>query len=519
MPIFDFHIHPSLKELLAPEEAMLSPWSKIEAKLKIGKLFGQETQIGINSLFNHTLNSQANLSQLQQAGVNIAGVVLYSIEKNIARGVLERKVASKGKINPLDPDVLLSVRDSPSYYTWLCKNMDSLLKHSVSADGKASFRFINSINEYEPDAINTLHGICLIEGIHCLMDDPDAPDAEESLYRNLADFQQRYKTKILAINLAHMQATPFFTHAFGIQFIKDELFYPKGNGITQAGMRMVKELYKQNILTDLKHLSFVARQQLIELQKSSYSGIPLICTHAGLTGTSTRKRGAQLYEKPIERQGVWEVRHVKRRGYLSNSAFNHSSINLYDEEVIDILRSEGLIGLSLDQRILGFPAEIIGYQWNVFPTDHEYISAEEAPAFFQPYTDPSIIPIIHDPESALTGDEVQAQEPITIEIHYSYFLNQLIHFLRIVKQAGIPFKKAIRQICIGSDFDGLINPIDCCNNATELPAFREEIFRRLKSGRKIWEEAGIAKKDVDVEELVDGLFYSNALQFLQNHFK
>ncbi|WP_290797598.1 membrane dipeptidase [Flavihumibacter sp. UBA7668] len=519
MPIFDFHIHPSLKELLAPEEARLSPWSKIEAKLKIGKLFGQETQIGINSLFNHTLNSQANLSQLQQAGVNLAGIVLYSIEKNIARGVLERKVASNGRINPLDPAVLISIRDTPSYYSWLCKNIDSLLKHSDSEGGKARFRFINSINEYQPDATNIVHGICMIEGIHCLMDDPDAPDAEESLFRNLADFQQRYKTKIFAINLAHMQAMPFFTHAFGIQFIKDELFYPKGNGITQAGKRIVKELYKQNILTDLKHLSFVARQQLIELHKYSYPGIPLICTHAAFTGISSRNRYAQLYEKPVERMGVWEIRHVKRRGHLSNSAFNHSSINLYDEEVIDILRSGGLIGLSLDQRILGYPAEIIGYQWNIFPTDHEYISAEEALAFFQPYTDPSNVPIIRDPESAQTGEEIQAQEPITSEIHYSYFLNQLIHFLHIVKQAGIPFNKAIGQICIGSDFDGLINPIDCCNNATEMPEFQYEIYRRLKRGRKIWKESGIAKKEVDIEQLVDGLFYSNALHFLQNHFK
>lgn len=81
MPLFDFHIHPSLKKLLSPASAALTPWSKIEAKLSIGKLFGQETQIGINALFNHALNSQANLRQLQKAGINLAGIVLYESKK------------------------------------------------------------------------------------------------------------------------------------------------------------------------------------------------------------------------------------------------------------------------------------------------------------------------------------------------------------------------------------------------------------------------------------------------------
>ncbi|MBL7767913.1 MAG: hypothetical protein JNK20_03020 [Flavipsychrobacter sp.] len=515
MPLFDFHIHPSLKELLSPPSEGMTPWTKIEAKLSIGKLFGQETQIGINSLFNHALNSQANLSQLQKAGINLAGIVLYAIEKNIAVGVLSRKVASKGKIKLLDPSSLKSILQTPSYYSWLCKNMDSLQKHSVSADGKSGFRFINSMKDYQPASTSTIHGICLVEGIHCFMDDPYAKNAEQTFYQNLDDFQNRYQTRIVAINLAHMQSVPFCNHAFGIQFIEDALFYPKGYGITVAGIRIIKNLYSRNILPDLKHLSFLARKQLIQLHKTSYPAHPLLCTHAGFAGVSMRNRSAQLYEKPVWRQGVWEIRHVKRRGHLSQSAFNHSSINLYDEEIVDIIRSGGLIGLSMDQRILGFPADTIGYQWNMLPTDLEYISEAEAADFFHPFTDPADVPIINDPEAALTGDEVQEQEPVTVEVHYSYFLNQLFHFLRVAKQARIPLRKAIQHICIGSDFDGLINPIDCCNNATELPAFRTEIHRRLKRGKKIWEQAGISKSEVDVDALVEGLFYENAVQFLR----
>ena len=94
----------------------------------------------------------------------------------------------------------------------------------------------------------------------------------------------------------------------------------------------------------------------------------------------------------------------------------------------------------------------------------------------------------------------------------------VFHFLRIAKKAGIPYQRAIKHICIGSDYDGLINPIDCCTNSAGLPAFREEIRKRLKRGRKIWEGPGISKTALDVDELVDGLFFNNALTFLRQWF-
>lgn len=137
--------------------------------------------------------------------------------------------------------------------------------------------------------------------------------------------------------------------------------------------------------------------------------------------------------------------------------------------------------------------------------------------FFDFHIHPSLKELLA-PASVLTGDELEAIDPVSAEIHYNYFLNQLFHFLKIAQQARIPLEKAITQVCIGSDFDGLINPIDCCTTATAVPNFKEGVRRRLKNGRKNWDRVGIGKKAVDIDKLVEGLFYVNGVQFLHRFF-
>ena len=122
MPFFDFHCHPSLKQLLAPAGTTLTPWDQLSVKLNIGKLFGRETQIGINTIFNGVMNSQSNLTQMHKANVNLAGIIIYSIENRIAQGILLRKAANSGKINLLDPEIMRQLTNGNSYYEWTKKN-------------------------------------------------------------------------------------------------------------------------------------------------------------------------------------------------------------------------------------------------------------------------------------------------------------------------------------------------------------------------------------------------------------
>ncbi len=524
MPFFDFHCHPSLKQLLSPAGEDLTPWHDLKVKLKIGKLFGRETEIGINGLFNNVFNSQSNLKQMQRAGVNLAGIVIYSIENKIAQGIMERKVASSGKINLMDPVKFHALEKGDHYYDWTKTTMDALVNNPSPPAGiapkNASFKFINNINEYDAGDTNTVHGILILEGLHNFCNDPFSATAEADFNINFEDFKQRYNTKIFAVNIPHMQDFPAANHAFGMQIIKEELFYPTGSGFTDWGKRLIKKLYDEKILIDLKHMSFYARTQLIAQRGlQGFDDVPLICTHAGMAGCHSDDRYKYLNTRPKLQNGVWRIRHHKLKGSVQDTAFNLSSINLYDDEVVRIIRSKGLIGISLDQRILGFPTDSVAYQLNDYPYDQEYISHSEAEIFFRGYNDPADVPFYVPGENILTGDEAQVHGENSVEYHYYYFLNQVFHILQVAKKAGISIKEASSRICIGSDFDGLINTLDCCQSAEELDGFKSYLRQILTRRTSFWQPLSIKKSEVNVDELLEGIFYNNALEFLKINFR
>jgi microsomal dipeptidase-like Zn-dependent dipeptidase len=522
MPFFDFHCHPSLKQLLAPPGITLTPWDQLSVKLNIGKLFGRETQIGINTIFNGVMNSQSNLMQMHKANVNLAGVIIYSIENRIAQGILLRKAANSGKINLLDPEIMRQLSNGNSYYEWTKKTMDALVNnpHPANAsNGKPAFKFINSINEYNPDDAGTIHGLLILEGLHNFCNDPFSANGEADFENNFDDFRQRYGVRIFAVNIPHMQDFPFANHAFGMQFIKEDLFFPERRGLPDWGKRMIKKMYNNDILIDIKHMSYFTRTQLIaQRSQLGFDDRPLICTHAGVTGLHSNDRYHRLLERPKRTDGVWKIKHLKSTGLVPDSAFNHSSINLYDDEIVAILNSGGLIGISLDQRILGFPIENIAYQLNDLPFDHEYIADAEQDIFFRGFNDPGDIAPWLDMSNVLSGDDALNQGEITMEVHYSYFLNQLLHILDVAKRNRLDLNKVSRQICIGSDFDGLINPLDVCPDVTSLEAFKREIRQRLQLKRTLWKNLSFSKSDLDIDALVDGLFFNNAFEFLKKHF-
>lgn len=524
MPFFDFHCHPAFKHLLSPDSDTLTPWDDLKVKLKIGKLFGRETQVGINGLFDGVFNSQSNLKQMQKGGVNLAGVALYMVENQIAKGILERKIANSGKINLIDPVRMKELEPGNAYYKWTKRTMDALLANSTPPPGSKAaagsrFKFINSINEYNINDNKTIHGVLILEGIHNFCNDPFSHTAEADFDDNFNDFKTRYNTRILAVNIPHMQDFPCANHAFGMQFIKEELFYPNGKGFSSWGKNVIRKMYEHNILIDLKHMSYYTRTQLIaQRSMQGFEAIPLICTHAGLTGCHSNDRYKFLQTRPKLVNGVWRIRYYKPYGTVQDSSFNRSSINLYDDEIVAILNSNGLIGISLDQRILGYPTENIAYKINEAPYDQEYIADDEDDIFFRGFNNPEDIPFYVPNGDTMTGDDADNHGQMSFEYHYYYFLNQVFHILTVAKKNGISLKKAASGICIGSDFDGLINSLDCCTNTEMLGAFKSELRKRIVQRPSFWKSLSIKKEDIDADALLDGIFFTNAYNFLKKNF-
>ena len=115
MPYFDFHCHPSLKPTFSNQANPISPWTFINAKLEVFP----DITISINPLFNEVLNSQSCLSQLYESDVKLFGAALHSPEANMGKGLLEKKLVSKGEISLLDHDRLELIKDGNHYFQFL----------------------------------------------------------------------------------------------------------------------------------------------------------------------------------------------------------------------------------------------------------------------------------------------------------------------------------------------------------------------------------------------------------------
>jgi hypothetical protein len=96
------------------------------------------------------------------------------------------------------------------------------------------------------------------------------------------------------------------------------------------------------------------------------------------------------------------------------------------------------------------------------------------------------------------------------------------------------------NICIGSDFDGLIDPLNICPTASHYPEFKEKLkvliplflvmrkeFERndrllgaYKEYAKYFDTADSSKPEkFTLEDALDGLFYYNLKNFTQNNFQ
>lgn len=511
MPFFDFHCHPGLKPQFSKPATKPTPWDYIDAKLAVAKGW----DIKINTLFNEVLNSQSNLTQLFQNDVRMIGVILHALEKKIGKLLAEKGIVNKGKINLIDKTRLNYLASGIHSFELINEELQ-WLKDSVCPIPGAAFKIVSKASDFDENDNNTVFGVIIIEGLHCFFNDPDAPDAKERFTKNFHAFTDA--NTVVSMNICHMQQNQFCNHAYGIQLFNPALFYPTGNSITAWGEEMINLMTSKKILTDIKHMSLKARLDLYRMFKVDDAVLkfvqPLICTHAGTTGLRIIDRVKYIEHVPVNKGLVYEVVYLKPRSRFYDDVYhNCSSINLYDEDIENIFLSEGIIGLSFDQRILGF-GDDSGLTNVIVPHDVEYISHLEAEFFFGPT--PGNLNVWPDDTNVWASEDLANLDMAFYpDLHRRFLINNIMHILWVANQHPlIGIKKAAKQICIGTDFDGLINAIDCCKTADGLQQLKDDMKEDLAN---LLQKNGF--NSLNVNTLLDDIFYNNGKNFMLNRLR
>lgn len=536
MIFFDLHCHPTFKYglLSADEQNEVTIDNPIHIKFKgfLPKLLRDL----IMWLFGDPLDSQSSVQQLLEGHTNLISHTIYALENSYAKSSIIGKISEKS--NSLDKAKIAKIEQNLiSYWELTQQQLDEIISIAdlPLAHGR-KIKIIKHFNEYNALDINTLHIIFNLEGGHCFYADKKLDNGEftqRQTIRNLIAVKNS-SIRPLYITLVHHARNDLANHAFAVpttwagngtnQQPNMGGFNPSGAGMSTAGEEFIRTALTNTnghtIYIDIKHMSVGTRQQYYTLRHNEFPTIPIIASHMGVTGLSWNDFSYK--GKPIIRwvknfeadPQVVEVKYNDIISYRIESpmredsivTFNPWSINLFDEDIEEIVRSGGIIGVALDIRILGMG--------NSAQISHEHEPERVSKAEL-------LLSIQNHLQHGQNEDDFLPDPDIRASLnHVEYLCNNILHIVKVGRP--IVGENIWDYMCLGSDFDGLIVSVEYQNNfrtkATNLTQLRASMKTTLP---KVANLTGIAINTADdnLENILDKFFFKNAHNFLQKYFR
>lgn len=232
--------------------------------------------------------------------------------------------------------------------------------------------------------------------------------------------------------------------------------------------------------------------------------IPIIISHAAVSGKTYRqakltgscpfadrylevskpKKFYKLYETCFENEGVPKI-NLDTTGW-----FHPFSINLFDEEIKYVYETDGIIGITLEERVLGNGRPNY-FKHNHYGVMYDFFNTEFHGRWNYSY------------------DELKAVEP---------FMRNLLY---IVRYSDCKDKKeAWKHVAIGSDFDGMIDPIDVCPTVNDIPHLYRLLEYFLPTYAKFNKDDDLLGPDYvgGLTEALNDLFYKNGEEFIKKYY-
>ncbi len=78
-------------------------------------------------------------------------------------------------------------------------------------------------------------------------------------------------------------------------------------------------------------------------------------------------------------------------------------------------------------------------------------------------------------------------------------------------------EQAKNGVCLGTDYDGLINAIDCCKYADGLDGMYENLQKRF-TPYFLQKTTGLQMTALEIKECIEGLFFNNSKACLDKWF-
>lgn len=419
--------------------------------------------------------SQADISTLSNGNVRVVCASLYPIERGFFRNEL-----GTGIISDLAASFATSVGDKRVDHVQSVKNYfeDLVREYNYYVQGEnikvttesGAYRYLiardfSTIENHLNDEEKTIIIVLTIEGMHVVHSNIDQPD-EQTALDNVREIK-RWAHVPFFVTFAHHFNNHLCGHAkslFGLIGDKTNQRQNLDAPILDLGRKVTRELLsKQNgrrILIDIKHMSAQARREYISMVSDpdgEFLGeeIPLIISHGAANGLRS------MDDKVID---------IKETG----PDFMDGDINFYDDEIVAMARSKGIMGLQLDERRIA---------------DKEAVKRLKNSMW---------ISKIRHYRSNLLWKQIQ---------HIAELLDSHNLF-------------AWDCLAIGSDFDGIIDPLNGYLTHETTVHLEEYVERHAYNYMNDRGKTALKPfNQIPSDEIVQRLFHSNAMSFMRKHFR
>jgi microsomal dipeptidase-like Zn-dependent dipeptidase len=518
-------------------------------------------------------SSQLHGNAAAEGGFRIIVNALYPLEQGFTSKLLNKPLAT---LTGFSPEVVEDIYTrKQSYFQHLQREYLNLIagqRYSRFSAAGNSYRVVDSFAEIERTLEKDPDTICIInsvEGCHAfgdnLYDRRGLPvsifDAEKKFLRRVgprgADSWFELFIESIITNIDRVKSTwehtPFFVtmshhyynHLCGhspslaslVKFTNPQTGgAPNAQGydtnyfslgLRPWTMKIVAHLLKREnsrgepvrrILIDTKHMSPQARLDyyaIVDQRKQYYNDpIPIVVSHSAVSG---RKEIARTIANDLELYADEEQ---------PSRFFFDGVINLFDDEIQRVVASDGIIGLMIDERrIMGkdIPPEAgisatnfkkvgkvnrkLMHDWTMMKQRHVW--GELDAASFDT-----------DMKQCL-----QVMAPLLDQLRPAYLsviFRQIFHVLDLVPTAEAP-AKGWDHIALGTDYDGVINPIDIYRQSSDMISLKKDLIDFWKSSAS-HNDAAIAKLYTDhlygktPGYWIDKLLWENGREFLRKYF-
>ncbi|MFZ1688398.1 MAG: hypothetical protein WAU70_13295 [Flavobacteriales bacterium] len=493
MAIADFHCHVSFKPTLALRENRPDCWTNITSPI-LGSI----------------VNSQSNLTQLGQGNVNLAFATLYGLEPGVAKQFLLHVVDPIVPV--LDRRQLVKLRDARITSNESTREEIAAIEAHAAEVGKPKkVKLIRSSADYDPNDAGTIHLALNMEGGHNLYGAGNNGRNEKMVEENLLWFKKPDSPRLFYLGLAHLEQNRLTTHASGIKIFGKRAFLPDGAGLRFLGKRVAELAMAdtgRKIFIDTRHMSLESRKDFYDWKRASaFKNEPIVCSHAGVTGASWSAPMPITRAKSQKQWMVWKLEYAARPSALvPGTNYNPCSINLYDEDIVEVAKSDGIIGVSFDIRILG--GKVHGLR--------EFVSVGEKDQFQVTVPVEKVSPgkLLDEDDERDEADEPAEQYTVnekSKEFGMKHLVNNMLHIAKVCTTAGIADPWG--HLALGSDYDGLIAPIGGFEHAGKLGSLAGDLETALAQFAP-----GAGVNIPDVKAVVKKVMHDNALRFLNTYF-